>query len=73
MNLKEILIRKAKYPVRLICKKEIDFVSLNDELGIEVIDFSIGNLRCVNKNKNNIVEIYYNKENWNINGKWVFK
>jgi hypothetical protein len=73
MNLKDVLKKKAEYPVRLIATKELDNVSINDELGIEVVDFSIGNLRCANKTNNMIVEIYYDKETWELNGEWVFK
>jgi hypothetical protein len=74
MNLKEVLKKKAEYPVRLIAtSKNQDFIDVNDELGIEAVDFSCGNLRCHNKMQNIVVEVYYDKETWKLNGEWVFK
>ena len=74
MNLKEVLKKKAEYPVRLIAKnKDRDYIDVNDELGIEAVDFSCGNLRCHNKMNNTVVYIGYDKNTWELNGGWVFK
>lgn len=74
LNLKEVLINKAEYPVRLIALKDepINDVLRNinyfvgDEIGIEAIDFSTGSLRVVNKTRNFVFELYYNKDNWDL-------
>lgn len=74
LNLKEVLINKAEYPVRLIALKDepindvlrnINYL-IGDELGIEAIDFSVGSMRVVNKTRNFVFELYYNKDTWDI-------
>lgn len=84
MNIKEILIRKAEYPVRLIAKGRKSFElgsdefvlhEDGDEIGIEMIDFSCGNLRVCNKSeiRNCIFDIRYDKETGELDGEWEFK
>ena len=76
MNLKEVLKRKAEFPIpaRLIATaKNQDYINVGDELGIEVVDFSCGLLRCANKTNTWTVEVYYDKETWGLEGEWIFK
>jgi hypothetical protein len=81
MNLKDVLKKKADYPVRLIAQSEhinelyphYKYFCVGDKIGIEVIDFSQGLLRCCNKRSNEVFQIYYNKENWELVGEWAFQ
>lgn len=79
MNLKDLLHKKAEYPVRIIALENDPTESTfkcyekGDEIGIEVVDFSIGNMRVCNKKTDLVFEIYYNKDNWEIKGEWEFK
>lgn len=84
MNISEILIKKAEYPVRLIAKEKQwielndgDFIyhEVGDEIGIEAIDFSAGYIRCCNKSEErpNIFDINYDKISGDLDGKWEIK
>jgi hypothetical protein len=81
MNLKDLLKKKAEYSVRLICNRDLKANNYDerlnaekgDEIGIEVIDFSIGNIRCCNKNTLTTFELYYDKNTWLLEGDWHFK
>lgn len=81
MNLKPILKLKADFhpnaePVRIIAlENDPDFNNFKagDEIGIESIDFSCGNMRVCNKTNPMIFEIYYDKITWELNGNWEIK
>ena len=80
MNIKEILLKKAEYPVRLIAlgtdiKESSSIVDYEkgDEIGIELIDFSCGLLRVCNKTKSSIFYLYYDKETGVLDGEFIFK
>lgn len=57
----------------MIANESSPYFNKGDEIGIEVVDFSIGNLRCVNKTQSKIFEIFYDKKTWELDGKWSFK
>lgn len=81
INLKDLLLKKAEFPVRLIALEDEELNEYkwkpnylkNDELGIEAIDFSCGNIRVCNKTKNSVFYIYYDKDTWELGGKFKFK
>ncbi len=85
LTIKEILHLKAEYPVRLIAgdfKSHLlngndEFIEhrVGDEVGIEAIDFSSGNLRCCNKSPHNncIFYLYYDKDTGILDGEWSIK
>lgn len=79
-TMKEILKRKAEYPVRLIATHSFsndydtpDIYTKGDEFGIEAIDFSMGSIRVCNKNKNTIQEVYYSKETGELYEQFTIK
>ena len=81
MNIKDILIKKAEQAIRLIAEKDSNASETSDykpylkgdEIGIEAIDFSIGSLRCANKTKGIIFDIYYDKATGILVGDFSFK
>jgi len=79
INIKDVLTKKAQYPVRLICQgdlfsnMEMQEALVGHTIGIEAIDFSIGSIRCINKTTNTAFELYYDKVTGILNGYWSFE